>query len=149
MRAIWSFMDLMQQYWLRQSRHQYCCRRSIKPILPDITGQYLFLILYVKCLWFKVLDLWIHILLARLLIYYHSQLYSLGMVLLLWHFCQTIVKYDGTIIQYDITIVAQWRQTILENIDWSIWYFESVRTITEGHETRNLPISIEYLHLIW
>ncbi len=41
MRAIWSFMDLRQQYWPRQSWGQYCCRRSITPILPDILGQYL------------------------------------------------------------------------------------------------------------
>ncbi len=31
MRAIWRFMDISQ----------YCCQRSIKPILPDIIGQYM------------------------------------------------------------------------------------------------------------
>ncbi len=41
MRALWSFMDLRHQYWPRQSWGQYCCRRSIKPILPTIIGQYL------------------------------------------------------------------------------------------------------------
>ncbi len=41
MRAIWSFMDLRQQYWPRLHLGQYCCRRSIKPILSDIIGQYL------------------------------------------------------------------------------------------------------------
>ncbi len=30
-----------------------------------------------------------------------------------------------------------------------IWYFESVCTITEGHVTRNRPISFEYLHLTY
>ncbi len=35
------FMDLRQQYWLRQSRGQYCCWRSIKPTLPNSIGQYL------------------------------------------------------------------------------------------------------------
>ncbi len=50
-----------------------------------------------------------------------------------WHFYQTIVQYD--------------ERTILEHIAWSIWYFESVWTITDGHMTRNLPISIEYLQL--
>ncbi len=38
---MWSFMDLRQQYWPRWSLSQYCCWRSIKPILPDIIGQYL------------------------------------------------------------------------------------------------------------
>ncbi len=99
-----------------------------------------------------------------LIIYYHSLFYSLGMVLLLWrhcpimisdtmaapnwHFYQTIVQYDVTIVHYDVTIVALW-QTILENIDWSIWYFESVCTITKCHVTRNQPISFEYLHLTY
>ncbi len=32
-RAIWSFKDLRQQYWPRQNWGQYCCRRSIIPIL--------------------------------------------------------------------------------------------------------------------
>ncbi len=41
MRAIWSFMDLRQRYWLRQSRGRYCCQRSIKLLLPNIIGQYL------------------------------------------------------------------------------------------------------------
>ncbi len=100
------------------------------------------------------------------LIYYHSMFYSLGhdvtivtsycpimtsdtMVALEGYFCQTIVQYDITIVQYDITIVALWQRVILKNIARSIWYFESVCTITEGHVTRNRPISIEYLHLTY
>ncbi len=38
---------------------------------------------------------------------------------------------------------------IMENIDWSIWYFESVSTITEGYVTWNRPISFEYFHLTY
>ncbi len=66
-----------------------------------------------------------------------------------WHFCQTIVQYDITIVQYDITIAAPWCWSICYNIVWSIWYFESICTITEGHVTRNSPISLEYLHLTY
>ncbi len=94
-----------------------------------------------------------------LIIHYHSLFYSLGhsatiltsycpimtsytMVVPEWHFYQTIVQYDNT-------IVAPWWQSIFCNIDWSIWYFESACTIAEGHVTRNQPISIVYLHLIY
>ncbi len=66
-----------------------------------------------------------------------------------WHFCQTIVQYDITIVQYEVRIVAPWRRTICYNIVWSIWYFESICTITEGHVTKNWPISLEYLHLTY
>ncbi len=59
-----------------------------------------------------------------------------------WHFCQTIV-------QYDVTIVAPWRWTICYNIVLSILYFESICTITEGHVTRNWPIRLDYLHLTY
>ncbi len=38
---------------------------------------------------------------------------------------------------------------ILEDIDWSIWYFQSECTITEGHVTRNQPISFKYLYLTY
>ncbi len=68
MRAIWSFMNRTQ------SRGQYCCRRSIKPILPDIIGQYLLII----CQIIVVQAHWsIHI--ARFLIIFDRCLfYSLG-----------------------------------------------------------------------
>ncbi len=41
------------------------------------------------------------------------------------------------------------RDHYLENIAVSIWYFESVCTITEGHVTRNRPSSIEHLYLTY
>ncbi len=86
-----------------------------------------------------------------LIIYYHSLFYNLG------HGTTIVVSYcdsdtivaPQTIVQYDITIIAKWWQAILENTDWSIWYFESVCTNTEGHVTRNQPISFEYLHLTY
>ncbi len=37
----------------------------------------------------------------------------------------------------------------MENIDWSVWYFESVCTITESHVTINQPFSFEYFHLTY
>ncbi len=124
MRAICSFMDLRQQYWSKQCWSQYCCWRSIKPILPDILGQYL--------------------------LYYMSHIYGpFKLVYGYIYYCKTIICYDVTIVQYDITIVAPWWQAILENFDWSIWYFESVCNNTEGHVTMNRPISFDYLHLTY
>ncbi len=61
MRAMWSFMDLRKQYWPRLHLGQYGWQRSIKPILPNNIRQYL--LYYIKCLWFKHIGLWIHILL--------------------------------------------------------------------------------------
>ncbi len=60
-------------------------------------------------------------------------------------------QYNMTSQQYNMTSQQYHHdeRTILENIVQSIWYFESVCNITEGHVTRNRPISIEYLHLTY
>ncbi len=104
MRVIWSFMDLWQQYWPRQSWGQYCCWRFIKPTLPEIIGQYL--LYYMSNVYSSN----------------HFLFYSLGhgvtivksycriitsnkIVAPEWHFYQTIVQYDVTIIQYNVTII--------------------------------------------
>ncbi len=113
-----------------------------------------FALLYVKMLWFKYIGLWIHILLDSLtnipcstvwgmaLLSWSHIVMSDTIVVPEWHFCQTIV-------QNDVTIVAPWCWIICYNIVWTIWYFESICTITEGHVTRNWPISLEYLHLTY
>ncbi len=96
----------------------------------------------------------IYIAIYLLIIYYHTLSYVWCYYFsrqIPWrHLIDISVKqYYVTIVLYDVIIVAPWWQPILENIDWSIWYFESVCTITEGHVTRNWPTSFEYLHLTY
>ncbi len=86
--------------------------------------------------------------------YYHSLFYSLGhdttivmshCTIVIWHtmlapelrFWQIIVQYYITIVEYDVTIVAPWWQSIWKITDWLLWYFESVCNITDSHVTRN------------
>ncbi len=69
MRAIWNFMGLRQQYWPRW--------RSIKPILPNIIGQYLLII----CQMFMVQTHWsmdIYNAIFSLIMYYHSSVLQPG-----------------------------------------------------------------------
>ncbi len=47
-------------------------------------------------------------------LFYSSIVISDTIVAPEWRFCQTIVQYYSTIIQYDITIVAPWRQLIMK-----------------------------------
>ncbi len=75
--AIRCSMDLRQQYWQKQSRGQYCCQSSIKPILPRIINQKLLII----CQMFMFQAHYtMHTSIARffLIFYYHFLFYSLG-----------------------------------------------------------------------
>ncbi len=118
MRAIWCFMDLRQQYWPSQSRGQYCCRRSINPILPNIISQNLLYymlnvygwspLVYKYTYYWNVFNNLLHFPVLHdvtIVTSYCPVITSDIMVAPVWHFYQTIVQYDVTIVQFDITIV--------------------------------------------
>ncbi len=67
--------------------------------------------------------------------YYHSLFYSLGHgVTIVMSYCPIVISDTNVSPNCHnstkwLTIVAPWWQLILENIDCSVWYFESICTI--------------------